>query len=69
MARAWDSTAAVQPEHAATVWNPKGYINNSWPTVTVTATPSTPGCQARAHGEADPRRLSGHCGGDGHRRR
>ena len=35
-ARAWDSTAAVQPEHAATVWNPKGYINNSWPTVTVT---------------------------------
>jgi sulfite oxidase len=36
-ARAWDSTAAVQPEHPATVWNPKGYINNSWPTVTVTA--------------------------------
>ena len=35
-ARAWDSTAAVQPEHPATVWNPKGYINNSWPTVTVT---------------------------------
>ncbi len=34
-ARAWDSTAAVQPEHPATVWNPKGYINNSWPTVTV----------------------------------
>ncbi|MFC5142918.1 sulfite oxidase [Actinomycetospora rhizophila] len=37
MARAWDSTAAVQPEHAATVWNPKGYVNNSWPSVTVTA--------------------------------
>jgi len=35
-ARAWDSTAAVQPEHPATVWNPKGYINNSWPTVTIT---------------------------------
>ena len=35
-ARAWDSTAAVQPEHAATVWNPKGYVNNSWPTVAVT---------------------------------
>lgn len=35
-ARAWDSTAAVQPEHPATVWNPKGYINNSWPTITVT---------------------------------
>ena len=37
-ARAWDNTAAVQPEHPATVWNPKGYINNSWPTVTLTIT-------------------------------
>jgi sulfite oxidase len=36
-ARAWDSATAVQPEHPATVWNPKGYINNSWPTITVTA--------------------------------
>ena len=38
-ARAWDSSAAVQPEHPATVWNPKGYINNAWPTVTVTDHP------------------------------
>lgn len=35
-ARAWDSSAALQPEHPASVWNPMGYINNSWPTVTVT---------------------------------
>ncbi|GAA4929632.1 sulfite dehydrogenase (cytochrome) subunit SorA apoprotein [Actinomycetospora succinea] len=37
VARAWDSTAALQPEHAASLWNPKGYINNAWPTVSVTA--------------------------------
>ncbi|MEU1626738.1 sulfite oxidase [Streptomyces sp. NPDC020096] len=30
VARAWDSTAAVQPESPATVWNPKGYANDSW---------------------------------------
>ncbi|GAA1330088.1 sulfite oxidase [Pseudonocardia xinjiangensis] len=36
-ARAWDTTAALQPEHAESVWNPKGYINNAWPSVTVTA--------------------------------
>ena len=34
--RAWDSTAATQPESAAQLWNPKGYVNNSWPRVTVT---------------------------------
>ena len=34
-ARAWDSAAATQPEHAATVWNPKGYVNNSWARVSV----------------------------------
>ena len=45
MARAWDNTAAVQPEHPATVWNPKGYINNSWPSVTVTATPTASGAR------------------------
>ncbi len=28
--RAWDSTAAVQPESAAQLWNPKGYANNAW---------------------------------------
>jgi sulfite oxidase len=37
VARAWDSAAATQPEHPATVWNPKGYVNNAWSRVTVTA--------------------------------
>jgi sulfite oxidase len=35
--RAWDSTAATQPEFPAHVWNPKGYVNNSWAHVHVTA--------------------------------
>lgn len=35
VARAWDSAAAVQPEDPATVWNPQGYVNNSWSRVTV----------------------------------
>lgn len=30
LARAWDDTGALQPEHAASLWNPKGYANNSW---------------------------------------
>jgi sulfite oxidase len=29
-ARAWDSSAAVQPERPETVWNPKGYVNSAW---------------------------------------
>lgn len=29
-ARAWDSSAALQPERPEHVWNPKGYVNNSW---------------------------------------
>ncbi|MGW0166769.1 sulfite oxidase [Streptomyces sp. NPDC003343] len=29
IARAWDSTAAVQPESPASVWNPRGYANNA----------------------------------------
>jgi sulfite oxidase len=28
--RAWDSAAATQPEHAESVWNPKGYVNSAW---------------------------------------
>lgn len=36
VARAWDSSAALQPEHPESVWNPRGYINNSWPRITVT---------------------------------
>ena len=30
LARAWDTTGALQPESAAALWNPKGYANNSW---------------------------------------
>ncbi|WP_433871313.1 sulfite oxidase [Saccharopolyspora sp. CA-218241] len=36
-ARAWDTTAAAQPEHAAHLWNPKGYANNAWAQVHVTS--------------------------------
>jgi sulfite oxidase len=31
VARAWDDTAAVQPDSAADLWNPKGYANNARP--------------------------------------
>ena len=37
IARAWDTSAASQPENPASLWNPKGYVNNSWPRVTVHA--------------------------------
>jgi sulfite oxidase len=37
LVRAWDSAAALQPEHAASLWNPKGYVNNSWGRITVRA--------------------------------
>ena len=35
-ARAWDTSAAAQPESPAHLWNPKGYVNNSWARVRVT---------------------------------
>jgi sulfite oxidase len=35
--RAWDSSAATQPEDHATLWNPKGYVNNARPRVRVRA--------------------------------
>ena len=35
VARAWDSAAAAQPETAAHLWNPKGYVNNAWARVGV----------------------------------
>jgi sulfite oxidase len=34
-ARAWDSSAATQPEDAASLWNPKGYCNNAQARITV----------------------------------
>jgi sulfite oxidase len=36
VARAWDSAAATQPEDPASLWNPKGYVNNSWARARVT---------------------------------
>jgi sulfite oxidase len=35
--RAWDSAAQTQPERPEQVWNFKGYMNNSWHRVRVTA--------------------------------
>jgi sulfite oxidase len=37
VARAWDSAAATQPEHAASLWNPKGYVNNAWGRIAIEA--------------------------------
>lgn len=36
--RAFDDTAATQPESAAALWNPKGYLNNSWARITLNVT-------------------------------
>lgn len=35
--RAWDSSAATQPENEAALWNPKGYVNNARPRIRVRA--------------------------------
>jgi sulfite oxidase len=35
--RAWDSSAATQPENEATLWNPGGYVNNAQPRIRVRA--------------------------------
>lgn len=35
--RAWDSSAATQPENEAALWNPKGYVNNAQPRIRVNA--------------------------------
>lgn len=39
IARAWDSTAAVQAESPATVWNPRGYANNAAAHLHITCRP------------------------------
>jgi sulfite oxidase len=38
LVRAWDSSAATQPEDEAALWNPKGYVNNARARVRVRAT-------------------------------
>jgi sulfite oxidase len=40
--RAWDSSAATQPEDEAGLWNPKGYVNNARPRVRVFASLDAP---------------------------
>jgi sulfite oxidase len=35
--RAWDSSAATQPEDEAGLWNPQGYVNNARPRIRVRA--------------------------------
>jgi sulfite oxidase len=37
LVRAWDSSAATQPEDEAALWNPKGYVNNARPRIRVLA--------------------------------
>jgi sulfite oxidase len=37
LVRAWDSSAATQPEHPAGLWNPKGYVNNARPRIRLRA--------------------------------
>ena|SRR5947209_18839 len=39
MVRAWDSSAATQPEDEAALWNPKGYVNNARPRIRIRAVP------------------------------
>jgi sulfite oxidase len=44
IARAWDTSAATQPESPMHLWNPKGYVNNSWARIHVTGRRAGPGC-------------------------
>jgi sulfite oxidase len=37
VARAWDSSAATQPDDEAGLWNPQGYVNNARPRIRVRA--------------------------------
>ncbi len=37
LVRAWDSSAATQPEDERALWNPKGYVNNARPRIRVRA--------------------------------
>jgi sulfite oxidase len=37
LVRAWDSSAATQPDDATGLWNPKGYVNNARPRIRIRA--------------------------------
>jgi sulfite oxidase len=39
LVRAWDSSAATQPDDEAALWNPKGYVNNARPRVRIHVLP------------------------------
>ena len=39
LVRAWDSSAATQPEDEAALWNPKGYVNNARPRIRINTIP------------------------------
>jgi sulfite oxidase len=39
LVRAWDSSAATQPDDEAALWNPKGYVNNARPRIHIRALP------------------------------
>ncbi|WP_238435564.1 MULTISPECIES: sulfite oxidase [unclassified Frankia] len=41
VARAWDDTGALQPTSAESLWNPMGYVNNSWPRATIHTSAAT----------------------------
>jgi sulfite oxidase len=47
LVRAWDSSAATQPEDEAALWNPKGYVNNARPRVRIRAAARVSGELAR----------------------
>jgi sulfite oxidase len=47
LVRAWDSSAATQPEDEAALWNPKGYVNNARPRVRIRAVAPVSGELAR----------------------
>src|ERR671928_520303 len=48
LVRAWDSSAATQPEDEAALWNPKGYVNNARPRVRVRAAAAASGASQTA---------------------
>jgi sulfite oxidase len=52
LVRAWDSSAATQPDDEAGLWNPKGYVNNARPRIRVRAVnPPRAVSERRAAGE------------------
>jgi sulfite oxidase len=40
LVRAWDSSAATQPDDEAGLWNPKGYVNNARPRIRIRVSPA-----------------------------